>query len=693
MSIRLRAENAGGGTVTNDQVHLCSDFIERNGGAPASSIVLTDYAISGTVLARAGFDRLLALVGSREVDLVITESGDRLTRDLGDADRLWKLCEFNNVRLICVSDGIDSARDGSRMAFRFKAIMSDEYVRDLAKKTYRGLSGQFSRDFSTGGLAYGYRSMPVMNGGRDPDGYTIEIDAEKATTVRQIFSWYAEGHSFIAIADKLNKAGLLPPRAGTKTSAKRYWRKSTLSMIVANRTYLGEFSFGVKSWRKDPTTRKRRYVKRAAHEVLHDLRPQLTIIPQELFEACIARRKQVTEYTAPRQRTTQPFSGLIFCGLCGSRMGDAGGSKHRYYKCSGAREGGICDNHAPLRSDMLLEAATAALQRVLSSPEVWQELEREIQEQLGAFQMTTREEETRLHQELGKVESEINRLVNFIATTDAASGSYDAVRASLEAATTKKKAIQAKLAALATACPEAPRTPSPDEIAQLAAEVAGRFGDDPVTTREFLRATVLKGSRLELFPRTDGGWDVRSEILPLRIPPALTRKAPGVSSGAFKPVVQDGCGGLQRPVPYAAVGAGDPAGLRATPDAQVPEVTSDSGTDGPVANAPRPIYSHGPPAGHRATSPAGEEAAASGLFANTTMASTASPRSPASRRPALRAKAVHWVFLVASCANERVSATGSPFGNGVPRRSNVAAMARASSSPSKSNMRARTTRS
>lgn len=530
-------------TSIDDQVHLCGDFIERNGGSLSSSLVLTDYAVSGTVLARAGFDRLLELVASRGVDLVITESGDRLTRDLGDADRLWKLCEFNNVRIICVSDGIDSARDGSRMAFRFKAIMSDEYVRDLAKKTYRGLSGQFSRDFSTGGLAYGYRSTPVMNGGREPEGYTIEIDLEKAATVHQIFSWYAEGHSFIAIADKLNKAGVLPPRAGSKNSAKRFWRKSTLSTIVANRTYLGEFTFGVKSWRKDPVTRNRRYVMRAAHDVHRDVRPHLAIIQQELFEACVARRKQVSEYKAPRQRTSQPFSGLIFCGLCGSRMGDAGGSKHRYYRCSGAREGGICGNHAPLRSDMLLDAATAALQRVLSSPKVWEDLEREIKEQLGAFQVTTREEETRLHHDLGKVESEIKRLVDFIATTEAASGSYDAIRTSLEAATVRKTTIKAKLAALAAACPEAPRTPSPDEIAQLAAEVAGRFQDDAVITREFLRATVLKGSRLELFPRADGGWDVRSEILPLRIPPALTRKAPGVSSGAFKPVVQDGCGG------------------------------------------------------------------------------------------------------------------------------------------------------
>lgn len=144
-----------------------------------------------------------------------------------------------------------------------------------------------------------------------------------------------------------------------------------------------------------------------------------------------------------------------------------------------------------------------------------------------------------------------------------------AIRTSLEAATAKKKTIQTKLAVLVAASPEAPRTPGPDEIAQLAAEVAGRFQDDAVTTREFLRATVLKGSRLELFPRADGGWDVRSEILPLRIPPALTRKAPGVSSGAFKPVVQDGCGGRICLLPETDMGTDGRARLPTAPDPQV----------------------------------------------------------------------------------------------------------------------------
>src|ERR1700679_353693 len=85
-------------TSIDDQVKLCREFISRNDGAVTDEMILTDYAVSGAVRARDGFDKLLRLVESRAIDLVITESGDRLSRDLGDSDRLWKLCEFHAVR-------------------------------------------------------------------------------------------------------------------------------------------------------------------------------------------------------------------------------------------------------------------------------------------------------------------------------------------------------------------------------------------------------------------------------------------------------------------------------------------------------------------------------------------------------------------------------------------------------------------
>jgi site-specific DNA recombinase len=337
-------------TSIDDQVKLCREFLLRNEGAVSDEMVLTDYAVSGAVRTRDGFDKLLRLVEGRAVDLVITESGDRLTRDLGDADRLWKLCEFHAVRLICVSDGIDSARDGSRMQFQFKAVMSDQYLVNLGKQTLRGLFGAAGRQTSTGGLPFGYSSRPIWKGGREPDGYEILVNDEQARVVVRIFEMYLDGQSLLTIATVLNKEGVPPPRALSKKRAAKFWRKVTIHHILLNRAYIGEWAFGRKRWRKDPVTRKRRYTLRLEKDIHRDSRPHLRIVPDEIWSAVEARRKAVGENSsgrtdgAPGKKVTHPFSGLLHCSECGHRMTDAGGTSARYYRCSGATSGGICSN-------------------------------------------------------------------------------------------------------------------------------------------------------------------------------------------------------------------------------------------------------------------------------------------------------------------------------------------------------------
>jgi DNA invertase Pin-like site-specific DNA recombinase len=254
-------------TSIDDQVRLCRDLLVRQNGSVSDEFVLSDYAISGVSKARAGFDQLLRLIESRAVDLVVTESADRLSRDLGDADRLWKLCEFHNVRLICASDGIDSARDGSRMQFQFKAVLSDQYLVNLGKQTLRGLRGAATRGTSTGGLPYGYRSEPIWNGGREPDGFKILIHEEQARIVVRIFEMYLDGKSLLTIAKTLNDEAVPPPRAASKKRAAKFWRKVSVYHMLKNRAYVGDWTFGKKRWRKDPTTRKRRYTLRPESEV------------------------------------------------------------------------------------------------------------------------------------------------------------------------------------------------------------------------------------------------------------------------------------------------------------------------------------------------------------------------------------------------------------------------------------------
>jgi site-specific DNA recombinase len=536
-------------TSIEDQVRVCREHIIRNQGVVRDDLVFVDRAVSGTVVSREGYDKLLKLVERKAIEAVVTEEGGRLSRDLGDSDRLWKRAEFNRVRLILVNDGIDSAREGSRTAFRFKAVMSDEYIHNLAKSTLRGLHGAFERDQATGGLAYGYDSKPNWTGGKEPDGYDIVIDPVKRDVVVKIFTLYAAGRSLGEVAKILRDDGVPPPRAKSAAGPTKFWRKNTLSFLLANRSYLGEFSFGKRKWFKEPDTRKRRYVKQSNFK--SDLRPDLALVPPDLWHAVQERRARTANNLTRKagdsgRRTAHPYSGLLFCGACGSRFVDVGGSATRYYRCSAATQGGGCTNVFPIREDLLNDAAMSALQELLGATNTWQQVSRDIDELMKTASVEAGDERAALTSVIKSAETAIDRLVAFITATEPSSISYATIQSKLDAAAQQKKDAELALAALHGGPCEAPRLPTVEEALATCRDIEGRVKADPVAFREFMRSTFLSDGRIVLDPQPDGSYWARSRILPLRIPPALPTKskAPAESSTrASGPVGPVSCGG------------------------------------------------------------------------------------------------------------------------------------------------------
>ncbi len=553
MYARFSSENQRDRSI-EDQVQLCKDNVERREGTIREDMLLTDYAVSGVSNTRAGFDKLLQLIDRRAIDVVVTESLDRLSRDLGDADRLWKIAKFNDVRLICVSDGIDSARDGSRLQFAFKAVMSDEYLADLSKKTRRGLYGAARKGRATGGLPYGYDSRPIWDGGREPGGYEILISEEQAVVVVRIFEMYRDGYSILSIATRLNDDGVEPPRARSKKNPTRFWKKGTIREMLRNRAYIGHWTFGRKRWHKCPVTRKRRYKRNPASEVFEKYRPHLRIIESELWEAVQERLEAVAaKYKgnggAPGARTAHPFSGLLACGSCGAPMVNAGGSSAVYYRCSGAHSGGTCDNDRPVREDVLLAAALAELKRVVTDTDLLDEVRSRIAQRLKSFKLTADDEHQRLAKQIGRLDAEVQNLVSFIRTTDSASspGSFDAVRDSLERATNERRQLHDRLQRLERRRKVPPKLPTVEDIMALILDIEARLKEDPTTAREAIRR-MLDGGRIAMHPQPDGTYKAESVIFPLKLAWKTRRrksKKPRKSdtSEASEVVENDGCAG------------------------------------------------------------------------------------------------------------------------------------------------------
>ena len=87
-----------------DQVRLCRERLEQE--LIEVREVFVDRAISGSSLhSRDGIQALLDEVARDDVDIVIAEALDRLSRDQEDIARIYKRLNFAKVTLITLAEG------------------------------------------------------------------------------------------------------------------------------------------------------------------------------------------------------------------------------------------------------------------------------------------------------------------------------------------------------------------------------------------------------------------------------------------------------------------------------------------------------------------------------------------------------------------------------------------------------------
>lgn len=339
-------------TSIEDQQRLCADRAARDGLAIVATWADLEVSASIPMSMRTAGREMLAAVAAGEVDVVLIEALDRCWRDIVDQERTLRRVEALGVRVVGVSDGYDSRSESRELTRGVRGLVNQQYLRDLAAKTHRGLAGQFARGHHTGGLAYGYRT--ILDGDA---GHRLEIDPAAADIVREIYTRTAAGESARAIVHDLNARGVPPPRKTRSRAAG--WCVSALAGarnkgtgILNNATYTGRITWNRSRWLRDPDTGRRIRRERPPEEWRTADRPDLRIIEQSLWER-VAERLRAPRPTAGRGRHAAPstlFGGLLRCGTCGAPMVaiDA-----RRYGCSVARDRGaaLCAGTTAPRAD------------------------------------------------------------------------------------------------------------------------------------------------------------------------------------------------------------------------------------------------------------------------------------------------------------------------------------------------------
>lgn len=375
-------------TSIDDQVKVAYAFAASRGWTVDSGHVYSDAAISGSSLARPGILALMAALVARPLpfDVVLVDDSSRVARDLADAIRFMQQLKFSGVRVIFISQSIDSESEQAEVLTAVHGIVDSLYLKELSKKVRRGLAGQLGRGFATGSSTYGYRTIPVPDeaGKRDAHGYPVllgkrvETEPSEAGVIIQIFEWYAAGQGTGTIVERLNRANVRGPRG-------RRWKHGAVKRLLVNEKYTGQRIWGQVRFERQPGT-QRRVVRAMPRNQWHvQQRPDLRIVSLDLWARVQQRRAAVRAVlTASGTRTLMRgrnatltskylFSGFMRCATCGSKItvmhGGSKGCEPRY-ACSQSWRNGVttCANRLTIRASVTDEALLSGLQAELLKP-------------------------------------------------------------------------------------------------------------------------------------------------------------------------------------------------------------------------------------------------------------------------------------------------------------------------------------
>jgi site-specific DNA recombinase len=481
-----------------DQIRLCRERIEQEGWDYLHAY--TDRAVSASSALRPAYQNLLEDARHREFDVVVAEALDRLSRDQEDVAGLLKRLRFVGVRLFTLAEG-----EIGELQVGLKGTMNALFLKDLADKTRRGLSGRIKEGRSAGGLSYGYEVVHQTGARGEPIRGGRQINPAQASTVLRIFIRFSHGESPRAIARLLNAEGIPGPggRPWGDTTIRGHHERGT--GILRNELYIGRLVWNRLRYVKDPVSRKRRSRLNPPTGWLVEEVPDLRIVDETLWEAVQRRLRGIRDSDGvkkaratrfwERRRARHLLTEKAFCGVCGSPLASIGAD---HLACGKARRMGTCDNRRSVRRGVVEGLILDALKHQLMAPDLVAEFIDEFHREVNRQRQDVELERATARSELATVNRKLDGLVEAIADGLRAA----ALQQRLDDLETRKAALEARLAAPA---------PTPvrlhPNLAQLyrkkVAELHSALSDPELSAEalELIRGLI---ERVELHPAEDG---------------------------------------------------------------------------------------------------------------------------------------------------------------------------------------------
>ncbi|OUS73024.1 hypothetical protein B1748_23750 [Paenibacillus sp. MY03] len=278
-----------------------------------------DAGKSAKNLNRPDMKRLLSDIDAGNIKVVVVHKLDRLTRNVGDLHELLSVFERKEIKLVSISENIDTSSAMGRMFVYMLGIFAQWYRENLSEEVIKG-----QRKRAESGL---------RNSSKRPYGYNVNkedlslyINEEEAVIVRRIFDQYTTGWGKIKISQELNNEGIPSMLGGL-------WYESVIGDMVINPSYIG-----ATHWKEKSDDESERIIVHDTHEA---------IVTMEIWEEAQKVSKRRLEGYLSKSSYDFPYATVVKCGECGrsyhgKMTTEKGDTKRPRYRCSGNRRVDPC---------------------------------------------------------------------------------------------------------------------------------------------------------------------------------------------------------------------------------------------------------------------------------------------------------------------------------------------------------------
>ena len=401
---RLSGDDDPAQNSLQNQQEICRAFAEKRGDTIVGCS--SDDNVSGMSFSRRGLDALAVAAQVGKIDAVLTKDLSRLGRHKTQTALFIDYLREHQVRVISVTEGIDTFREEDDLIIGVRGLMNDYYAKDISKKIRAGY-WQKQKDGLVIRSPFGYW--------KDKNTNRIFIHPEAAETVRRIYALYLQGCGQKEIARRLNALNCKTPaqlwteqighdarRVHKTGDGKFLWTYASVKNILTEEAYTGVLI----NHRREYNNGKAKHIDKTdwyRHEGFFPV-----IIEKQEWEQVQALLKRQAR-PANGNQAKHRYAGLMTCRECGNALIRCWNGKSRVeYVCRGYHRNGkaYCASHC-IHEEVLDEAVWDYTEKLREQYAAELKMVTQLQKQwalrkpvLDAHCLTLQKEILRLEQEI-----------------------------------------------------------------------------------------------------------------------------------------------------------------------------------------------------------------------------------------------------------------------------------------------------